>query len=35
MTQASQNTLKVAQQGFDNLMYGFATSDWAPPERLL
>jgi ketosteroid isomerase-like protein len=35
MTQASENTLKVAQQGFDNLMYGFATSDWAPLLNLL
>lgn len=35
MTQASQNTLKVAQQGFDNLMHGFATTDWAPLLNLL
>ena len=30
MPQASQETLKVAQQAFENLIHGFATSDWNP-----
>lgn len=35
MTQTSDNTLKVAQQAFDNLIHGLATSDWEPLLNLL
>jgi ketosteroid isomerase-like protein len=28
MLQTSENTLKVGYQAFENLMHGFATSDW-------
>lgn len=34
MTQTN-NTLKIAQQAFDNLMHGLATSDWVPFLNLL
>ncbi|BAZ40430.1 hypothetical protein NIES4101_63910 [Calothrix sp. NIES-4101] len=35
MTQASEKTFKVAKQAFDNLMYGFETSDWNPLLNIL
>jgi ketosteroid isomerase-like protein len=30
MTETSDNTLKVGQQGFDKLMHGLGTGDWNP-----
>jgi ketosteroid isomerase-like protein len=35
MAQASEKILKVAQQAFDSLMYGFETSDWNPLLNIL
>lgn len=35
MKHTSQETLEVGQQAFDNLMYGFATSDWNPLLEML